>query len=202
MRKARTILLSAAVCLAAGFIGACGLFDTREPLEPPPPVSGCRALTGGPTLAVIPNIEDFYGRTSGATCYNSLVDTSFLFHPDAQDSSVALPETPYIGWDEVVEGRVNSNIANAQDFMEVDFLSEYSSAIISPDQTTEVRFYDYQLRISLQTAPDTLRFTGLADITFHRGADGQWKMTGWVDHRGAVNDSTWGSLRREYRVGF
>ncbi len=202
MRSAKKILLGVAVCVGAAAVGACGLFETREPFKPAPPVSGCRALTGGPNQAVIPNIEDFYGRPSTETCYNSLVDTSFLFHPDPQDSSQLLPQTPYIGWDEVVEANSNSRIGSLQDFIKVDFQREYSPTVISPDQTTEVHFYEYQLRLSLVAAPETLRYTGLADITFHRGFDGQWKMTGWVDHRGAVNDSTWGNLRGQNRVGF
>jgi hypothetical protein len=149
---------------------------------------------------VIPNTEDFYGRPGGITCFNSLIDTSFLFHADVLDSAQALPETPFIAWDEIVEERVNSSLANDQDFMEVDFPDQYSTANTSPD--VEVRFYDYQLRLRFKSAPDTVRFTGRADLTFRRGADGQWRITDWVDHRGSVSDSTWGSLRRQYRVGF
>lgn len=199
MGAMRKIILGAALGAACVAAGACGLFETRDPLEPPPPVQGCRPLTGGPIPAVIPNIEDFYGRPSGLTCYNSVLDTAFIFHPDQQDSSQALPDTPYDGWDEVVEVNVNASIASLQDFMEVDFIQEYATAVISPDQTAQVRFLEYQLRVSLQSAPDTVRYTGLADITFRRGADGQWKITDWVDRRGSVSDSTWGSFRREFR---
>lgn len=184
----------AAVCLA---IGACGLFKARNPTKPPPPVGGCRSLTSGPTLAVVPNIEDSYGRSSLATCYASLVDTSFAFHPDPTDSSVAQAGT-YDAWNDSVEVSVNGNLANLQDFMSVS-LTDKGSAIISPDQATELRFYDYVVRISFSNAPETLRYTGVADITFHRGIDGQWRMTEWVDHRGAVNDSTWGRLRGDHR---
>jgi len=199
MTRARRWAGIVVACAACALVGACGLFETREPNKPPPPVVGCRALTGGANAAVVPNIEDFYARVSGFTCYNSTVDTSFSFHPDPQDSSQALPQTPYIGWDDAVEKTVNSNIANVVDFVEVQFQGEYAAPIISPDQTTETRFYDYQLRLSLKTAPDTVRFTGQGDLTFHRGADGQWRVTNWVDHRGVVNDSTWGYLRAQFR---
>lgn len=201
MPRMREFALAVAACAACTFVGACGLFETREPNKPPPPVSGCRPLTGGPNSAVIPNIEDFYARVSAATCYNSTLDDSFAFHPDPLDSSQALPQTPFIGWDEVVEKSVNLNIANVVDFMEVDF-QEYGSPVISTDQRTEVRFYDYQLRLSLKTgptAPDTLRYAGQGDLTFHRGDNGEWRVTQWVDHRGAVTDSTWGLLRSQFR---
>jgi len=197
MPKARLylwIVIVGAGCLAAG---ACGLFKTRSPLKPPPGGSACRSLAGGPTGAVIPNTQDFYGRISGLTCYSSLLDTSFVFHPDPQDSSQVLPQTPYVGWNAVVEGDVNSKIANLQDFIEVRFPSEYTNPIISNDQ--ETHFYDYQLRLSYKSAPDTVRYSGRADITFHRGTDGQWRITDWADHRGAVSDSTWGLLRADHR---
>lgn len=199
MPRARDILLRAVVAAACSTVAACGLFETRDPVEPPPPVSGCRPLTGGPNAAVIPNVEDFYARVSGLTCYNSTLDLTFAFHPDALDSSQLLPQTPFVGWNVDVEKSVASNVANVVDFMQVDFQGEYSPPVISPDQTTEVRFYDYQLRLSLQSAPDTVRYTGQADLTFHRGVDGQWRITDWVDHRGGVADSTWGILRSQYR---
>jgi|SRR6188474_912551 len=189
----RGLLIGA--CLTAG---ACGLFETRTPEQPPPPTEGCRPLTSG-TLAVVLNIEDFYGRLSGRTCYVSTLDTSFVFHPDAQDSSQFLPSTPFAGWDEVVEGQVNESIANVQRFIQVDFIDEYASAVISTDQNTEQRFWNYQLRLVL-TAPDTLRFTGKADLTLHRGNTGEWRITSWVDHRGGVTDSTWGFLRGSSRI--
>ena len=184
-----------AACL---MVGACGLFETRTPEQPPPPPEGCRPLTSG-TLAVVLNIEDFYGRLSGRTCYVSTLDTSFVFHPDPQDSSQFLPSTPFDAWDEVVEGQVNESIASVQKFIQVDFIDEYANAIISTDQNTEQRFWNYELRLVV-TAPDTLRFTGKADLTLHRGNTGEWRITSWVDHRGGVTDSTWGFLRGSSRI--
>jgi hypothetical protein len=197
-RVLRTVLF---VSLLTGLL-SCGLFEPREPNRPPPLPSGCRSLTG--SLAIFANIEDpsvGYGRVSGLTCYGSMLDTSFVFHADPQDSAQALPLTPFIGWDETIESRVNSGVASDQDFIQVQFLDEYANPIF-PDQSTEIRFREYMIRFSSKSLPDTLRFTGLADMTFRRGTDGQWRITDWVDHRGSVNDSTWGLLRRQYRVGF
>ncbi len=203
MSPMRRIILGVALGAAGMTTGACGLFETRDPVEPLPPVAGCRPLTGGPIAAVIPNIEDWYGRLSGLTCYNSMLDTTFFaFHPDVQDSTQA-PVGQYDGWDELVEETVNSAIASQQDFMEVDFIQEYATAIISIDQRVQVRFLEYQLRVSfrpvLPALPDTVRYSGLADITFRQGGDGQWKIGDWVDRRGSTGDPTWGILRGDNR---
>ena len=178
---------------------SCGLFETRDPAEPEVPSQDCRPLTG--SVAVTLNVEDSYGRSSLLTCYTSMLDTSFVFHPDPQDS-LQNPDL-FLGWDEVVEAGHNSRVATQQTFLVVDFQSEYQSPIISPDQTTETRFYVYVLRVSGLVGGETTpaRYTGLADITFRRGTDGQWRMINWADHRGSVSDSTWGLLRSNQRPG-
>jgi len=193
----RLLPWSVAVVVGAA-VASCGLFKTRSPVQPSPPAEGCHPLTSG-YLAAVLNVEDFYGRLSGQTCYASTIDAAFAFHPDPQDSSQALPDTPYIAWDDSIETRVNTNIASVERFISIGFTREYASPLISPDQTTQVRFYEYLLRLHVQGQVDTLRFTGLSDLTIHRGTDGQWRLTQWVDHRGSVSDSTWGLLRRTYR---
>jgi|SoiMethySBSTD1v2_1073268.scaffolds.fasta_scaffold31703_4 hypothetical protein len=185
-------------------VGGCGLFETRDPQKPGSTVDCGLPLTTG-TPAVIFNIQSFYGRPASEVCYANLIDTSFTFHPDAQDSSLFLPEIPFVGWDYNVELSVNSRVASTQDYIQVFFTSQYASAIISPDQNTELRFWNYQVRVrddSLLVANDTLRFTGKADLTLQRGSNGEWKLTNWIDHRGgATPDSTWGRLRGIYRIG-
>ena len=195
MRAVRRSLGILILVLTAGSV-SCGLFDTRDPAEPEPPTQDCRPLMS--SIAVTLNVEDSYGRNSLTTCYNSLLGDSFLFHPDPQDSL----QTPdlFLGWDEVVESGHNSRVATQQTFIQVDFPAEYDSVIISPDQKTKTHFYEYVLRVAgLENNPDTLRYTGLADITFQLGTDGQWRMIDWADHRGSVSDSTWGLLRSNQR---
>ena len=106
------------------------------------------------------NIESAYGRNTLLTCYSSLLDTTFLFHPDPQDSL----QNPiqFLGWDEQVEASHNSQVATLQTFIEVDFPGEYQNAIISPDQNTEVRFYEYLVRVRGLVPSDTTtaRYTG------------------------------------------
>jgi len=202
MQGKRVVILCALVAVVLAIL-SCGLFEPRKPNRPPPLPSGCRSLTGG-AVAILANIQDDsigYGKPQGLTCYSSMLDTAFIFHPDPQDS-VADPAR-YLGWDESVEARVNGLIASDQSYIRVRFLGEYATPIY-PDQATEIRFEQYEVDIhskSQLSSPDTLRFTGLSDLTFHRGIDGQWRISNWVDHR-SVNDSTWGYLRRQYRVGF
>jgi hypothetical protein len=193
-----------AVVLAVGLIGVgCGLFETRTPEQPPPPTQGCRSTTGtvnNGANAVVLNIEDFYGRPAGTTCYSNQIDPAFAFHPDPQDSSQFLPQTPFIAWNDSVEAYVNSAISGAQQSIQVDFVDEYDLALVSTDQNTQTRFWNYQVLLAYKADPqNTLRFTGKADLTMHKGSNGEWKITDWVDHRGGATDSTWGLLRAANR---
>jgi hypothetical protein len=192
-----TLRLGAAAALAAGAL-SCGLFDTRDPAEPEPINPNCRPLTGN--VAIILNVEDSYGRISLVTCYTSMIGETFLFHPDPQDSL----QNPlaFAGWDEIVEASHNSQVGTEQTFIEVVFPSEYQSHLESTDRRTETWFYEYLIRVAgLDDNPDTLRYTGLADITIQLGNDGQWRIIDWADHRGSVSDSTWGLLRSSKRPG-
>ena len=195
MLAIRSIRCAGVVALALS--ASCGLFETGDPQGPDIPIQDCRPLTS--TAFATLNVEDAYGRNELATCYTSMLDTTFVFHPDAQDS-LQNPD-PFAGWDEQVETGHNSRIATLQTFLVVDFKVEYQAPIISPDFNTEIRFYEYELRVALSSAPDTARYTGFADITFRRGTDGQWRIIDWADHRGMVSDSTWGLLRSNNRSG-
>lgn len=196
MNRVRSTVWIGAVALAAAALVSCGLFDTRDPAGPTPSPENCLALTG--SAAVTQNVVSAYGRLELITCYTSLFDTTFAFHPDAQDSF----QNPdgFAGWDERVEAGHNSEIATLQTFINVNFPSQYQPAIISPDQKTEVRFYDYVIRAQGLAPGDTTvaRFTGQADMTFRRGDDGQWRLIDWADHRFG-SDSTWGLLRSNFR---
>lgn len=196
MNGTRSISHLAAAVIAAASL-SCGLFDTRDPQEPDRPSADCRPLST--TTNVRLNVEDTYGRSDLTTCYNSMLGDSFVFHPDPQDSL----QNPlaFAGWDDQVEIDTNLRIATLQDSIEVDFTGEYQQHL-EPDQNTEVRFYDYLLRVHDFAEGDTTlaRYTGRADITLRRGADGQFKIIDWADHRGSESDSTWGLLRSTNRV--
>ena len=197
-RQTRSIAAAALAAFSLA-VGACGLFEPRDPEGPPPPGGGgCRGLTG--FTAVQLSIEDYYGRASNQTCYDALLDPAFAFHPDPLDSAQLLPQTPFLAWGDSVESRVNGNVASQRRFIEVDFLQKTSEPVISPDLTVEVHFWEYRVRYADNRAPtDTLRYTGIADLTVRRGSDGQWRLKEWVDHRGGPSDSSWGLFRQAFR---
>jgi hypothetical protein len=197
-RQTQSIATAALVAFSLA-AGACGLFEPRDPEGVPPPSGGgCRSLTG--FTAVRLSIEDYYGRTANQTCYDALLDTAFAFHPDPLDSAQLLPQTPFLAWGDSVESRVNGNVASQRHFIEVDFIQERDPPVISPDQTVEVHFWEYQVRYANKAAPtDTVRFTGIGDLTVRRGSDGQWRLKEWVDHRFGLTDSTWGLFRQAFR---
>ena len=197
-RESKSIAAACLVALSLA-VGACGLFEPRDPEGvPPPPPGGCRALTGFTAIRL--SLEDYYGRVVSQTCYDALLDTGFAFHPDPLDSAQALPATPFLAWGDSVESRVNANVASQRAFIAVSFLREVGDAHISTDLTVEVHFWEYQLRFANSATPtDTVRYTGLGDLTIRRGGDGQWRLKEWVDHRGGPSDSTWGLLRQSFR---
>jgi len=149
---------------------------------------------------VVSNVIQNYANLPGLTCYTSVLDPLFLFHPDGSDSNAAPPGT-YLNWTRDVESRVASNLASDDSFGVAVFDSEYTSRVVV-NTRTEIRFYYYHLILhATRTQPDTL-FRGLADITFQEGVDQRWRITDWVDKRDGSGARTWGYARGLYRVGF
>jgi hypothetical protein len=179
--------------------GGCGLFDPRDPKPSTSPGTGCHGLTSPDSL--IANVQEHYGSPPGLTCFSTVLDDGFLFHPDIQDSIDALPDSIYRTWNREIETRVATGLAADAAFCSTVFDSEYAARSVSTDQRTEVRFYAYHLRFRAKSAPDTTRYQGLADLTFHQES-GIWHLTTWVDKRDASGLATWGTLRRDYRTGF
>jgi len=198
VRRLRNRRIGFVVLLVLLQVLGCSLFKPRNPLPGGGPGSGC--LTPNTPDNVVSNILDHYAAVNGITCYTSMLDQTFAFHPDAADSIEALPDTVFANWNLSVESRVTSNIASDATFHQAVFDSQYASPVISPDQRTQTRFYAYHLIIH-SSKPDTL-YRGRADITFFQGNDAQWHITGWTDRRDASGSRTWGYLRSTYRVGF
>lgn len=197
--RVRTVAIPMALLLVCA--AGCGLFKPRDPRPGGGPGVNC-AIPNSPDNVVF-NILNHYAELAGVSCYNDMLDTSFVFHPDFADSNEALPDTIYAHWTRDVEVRDANNVAAKATFHVASFDSEYAARVISADQRTQVRFYAYHLIIHAPApvAPDTL-FRGLADITFFQGGDAQWHITNWVDKRDGSGARTWGYLRRLFRVGF
>jgi len=190
--------MAAAGVYLAGLCG-CGLFSPRDPLSGGGPGTVC--LTPTTPAAVIANVQVNYALPAGRTCYEQMLDNTFVFHPDVADSIEALPDTVFAHWTRDVEIATNAGLASNGTFRSVAFDSEYAAPSISPDQRTQVRFYYYHLIIKASLAvPDTL-FQGLADLTLVQGFGEEWHITDWADHRDASGRRSWGYLRRLFRFG-
>ncbi len=180
----------------------CGIFTPRH--ERPGGGAGVPCVTPNSANDVVSNVLAHYASLAGATCYSSMLDASFSFHPDAADSIDALPDAVFANWTRDIESRVASELAAKATFHKTVFDSTYATTVTSPGPPrTELRFYAYHLiiRAPPPASPDTL-FQGRADITFTQGSDAQWHITGWQDRRDSSGARTWGYLRRLYRVGF
>ncbi len=200
MRAVTWVRVGVAGAVAALAIGACGLFEPRDSQPPPGPGPTCRALTD--STQVMLSIQEYYARSTTATCYNALLDNSFTFTPDPQDVAQYLPQTPFVAWDDSVEVTDNSRIASLQDYVSVVFVGNYQPTITSDGGLTQQIFKQYLVRVSMSAAPDTVDYSGFADLTIHQGTDGQWRVTVWVDHRdSASGNSSWGILRADNRQG-
>lgn len=183
---------------AALLLPGCGLFKTRNP-QKPTATSNCPARTTADNLVL--TIRQSYGDSTAVTCYTSILDPAFEFHPDPADSLE--DPTPFsTPWTQSVESQVATNVATAALFCRAVLDSEYATRYVSLDSKTQVRYYAYHLLFRPKTSPDTTRYQGRADITFQQGADAFWTITVWVDKRDASGLPTWGRLRSLYRVGF
>ncbi|MGE5176978.1 MAG: hypothetical protein ACM3JJ_11455 [Hyphomicrobiales bacterium] len=158
----------------------------------------CLSLTGPDNLAL--NILVNYGRQAGTGCYNSMVDTTFHFHPDPVDSSNN--PTPYVDWNQTVETRVNSSIASDTQFLEAAFDSTYQDPTITTSPQTETRYYAYHILFQARSQADTTRYQGRAEIKFAQGGGSFWSIVDWRDHSDGSGQPTWGQLRADHRVGF
>jgi len=192
-------LVLAALTLIPLFLFGCSLFKAR-PIRPGGG-AGVSCATPDTPEAVLANVIQHYAELAGVTCYTSMLDMGFAFHPDAADSIQALPDTVYANWNRDIETRVAGGLASDATFHVASFDSEYAARVISGDQRTQTRFYTYHLIIHASQVPDTL-FKGRADITFFQGSDAQWHITNWIDKRDASGAPTWGFLRARYRTGF
>ncbi|HLQ67165.1 MAG TPA: hypothetical protein VK123_08050 [Candidatus Limnocylindrales bacterium] len=179
----------------------CGLFDTRDPKLPTTPTAPCANYTEPDSLVL--NIRVHYGQLSVASCYNPMLDSLFLFHPDPVDSSVN--PTPFLKvWNQQVEGRVATNIAaDSVAMFQTFFDGTYQSPIVDPGPPRrETRFYNYHILFTRIGRFAAIRYQGRAEITFEQETGTLWRIRYWTDHADTSGYPTWGRLRADHRVGF
>ena len=188
---------AAVVALALLAVG-CGLFEPREPLVPGTAGERCRNLTEPDSL--IENILVHYGTPGGSACYNSMIDTSFAFHPDPADS--AITPLKFEGWNWDVEGRVARKVETDVAFLQVVFDSTYQSPTFTTSPTTETHYFAYHILVQLSNQADTTRYQGRLDIKFLQGAGSFYSIVEWWDRSDGSGYPTWSRLRADTRVGF
>jgi hypothetical protein len=197
---AQRLLALGTVCVLAALAG-CGLFDTRDPRVPGAVGERCRNPTDPDS--VVQNILVHYGRQSGTSCYNSMLDSGFVFHPDPTDSS-ANPTPFATTWNRAIEERVTTNIAaDSVESITVVFDRQYQSPTEDTGPPRKVtRFYEYHILLHRIGHPDTTRYQGRSDITFQQGANTLWTILTWRDQTDGSGLPTWSRLRGDHRVGF
>jgi len=206
--RAKVVIFLAVLFLTGSL--SCGLFATRDPVQPSGSQFPCLTLSSPDN--VVTNILQAYGQTDGLGCYVSTLadfvsttEPGFRFHPDPTDSSEA-PAGQYDSWTKTVEERVAENIANSarRDSFRLTFKLPYETITSQPDLV--IRRYTYEMRFNDSATPPAITdslFQGLAEISIRR-AGGVWQITDWVDRRdpGGTTTLTWGYLRGSYRTGF
>lgn len=202
IRRIPTIVIL--IAAAAGAF-SCGLFETRDPVEPKFQQFPCYTLTLPNNVFV--NILQAYGLPIGLGCYvSTLADSTapdkigFRFHADPADSSASPAQ--FASWSKAVEERVAENIANAADLDSTFDLNFGPFETITSQADVQIRRYPYE--IIFRASPTDTFFQGLAEIRVDRGTGGEWQVTDWVDRRdpNGTTTRTWGYLRGSYRIGF
>jgi hypothetical protein len=179
----------------------CGLFKPRDPVRVGGGSSCSICLARSTANNVEANVQQTYGSDSCLSCYTDGLDASFAFHPDPTDI-IQSDSTIFANWNYNVESRVAANIAADTVFVTAVFDSEYAprSIVDQPLPRRETRYYAYHVWVYTQS--DSVRYQGLADVTYQESSDALWRITTWVDKRDGSGLQTWGLLRRDYRVGF
>src|SRR6267378_3086565 len=106
----------------------CGLFKPRDPRPGGGP--GVNCATPNSPDNVVANVANHYAELAGVSCYTDMLDTSFVFHPDAADSIEAGTDTVFAHWTHDVEARDAANVAGNAKFHVASFDSEYAARFI------------------------------------------------------------------------
>ena len=181
-------------CMALGGV-ACGLFESRTPMDPGANTFPCASLDLPSN--VFENIRKSFGRGDGLGCYTSSFDATFFFHGDPADSSFF--PTQFTNWDKSVEDQTSQAVANDASDVAVTFKGVPENVTMDPD--LEIWRYTYEIVYAGSAIPDTL-FQGIAELTIRRSTSGLWQITEWFDRRDPAGTTTrtWGYLRSSYRI--
>jgi hypothetical protein len=192
-RGALSLALLAVACGGT----ACGLFESRDPMDPGTDTFPCASLENPNN--VFENLRKSFGQGAGLGCYTATFDPTFYFHGDPTDSTDA-PDS-FEDWTKTVEEQVSQGVANDADPLEVAVTYKGLPEVVTSTPDLEIRRYTYEIVYAASAIPDTL-FQGIAEITIRRSTTGLWQITEWFDRRDPAGTTTrtWGFLRASYRI--
>ena len=180
------------VSLAAG----CGMFDIRDPVQPP--IGGCAARRASPGSAesVLYNFaQSFRCQEAAIGQFGETLADGFHLDLDDQDVvDIGIPGLDSLAKPQTIDAQRLRSIESSADSFAFEF------ANVPPTERTDLSAYyldiPYLLRIGVRQGDSLLvkkTIAGTSDLFLAEGQSSQWFITRWVDQRG---DST--SLGRWY----
>lgn len=198
MRARRTAALL--VVLVTGLaLGGC-IFAPREP-DGPPDGDSTSWETPITTLIVLQNLRAAM-TGENPTNYRECFTEDYAFHVDPQDSLDAGQEAEerYADWTRNDEEHAASRVFGDAAQITITF-----STVIQPDETQmeTCRQENYTLTVAWESGGhvnEEIIYRGRASLWMRKSDSGRWAIFRWVDRRLAVSNSTWGTVRGEYRL--
>jgi hypothetical protein len=196
-----------ALSLAAAGMLSCSLFDPRSP-EDPDETPSFWQYPYTPTIVMM-NVQGAMEARS-ITLYMACMDTSFVFEPDAADSSEYYGQSgfDFSPWDYYAEQNNMGNIFALQDTLYGDTLISVGFAGVAgfPDPPAPVDsaviWRDYTIVVAPSPyAPYGNPARGRAVITMVESSSSTWSIRRWEDFRPEFPDSshTLGLVKASYR---
>jgi hypothetical protein len=183
--------------LAAGVfpLGACGLFETREPIIS----TGSESLWVSPTTPqiVVDNLEAAF-EASNFTDYARALTQDFVFHADDSDVAQMAIDRPgemvYDGWTRDVEAQTAEIIRGPVDDLSLSLVA-FDEDIVGSD-----RLLKYQYTLTLTTGTQVDQRSGEAWLLIRQEPSGEWFIYDWEDIASSTTDMSWGLLKGQNRV--
>jgi hypothetical protein len=179
-------------------LGGC-IFTPREP-DGPPEGDTTNWETPITTLIVLQNLRAAMA-DENPTNYRECFTEDYAFHVDPQDSLDAGQEAEdrYADWTRDDEEHAASRIFGGAAEITVNF-----STVLQPDeaQMETCRQEDYTLTVAWESGGhvnEEITYRGRASLWMRKNDSGRWAIFRWVDRRSVVANSTWGTVRGEYR---
>ena len=192
--RAGKLIAGLTICI---HLGACSLFDTREP-EPPDRGDGSAFIQPDQPRDVIDNLVNAIASLNQVNYLRCLSDLGFEYTPTNQAQNNA-PEI-WVSWNKQDEEIYFSNLRSSAENFQGHQL-QFSNENYSQDSgNTQLYTADYVLSVehSRISASVPTVATGSLRMTLSTGEDGLWAIESWTD----IPDSdrfSWSNMRATFR---